>query len=101
MVTGGVEPKEKGVFEYKADTEEIRMVDDEDEIECDFEEDDPLEYSAEHLEEFMSELKSAKGGTEMAQTEKSEHLISNFLQNVKSKDPNKTSGKKLGSLSIS
>ena len=104
MVSGNTLEESKGVFEYKADTEEIRMVDDEeddDDIPCDFEDDDPLEYSAEHLEEFMTELKSQKGGNEMAQTEKSEHLISNFLQNVKSKDPNKTSGKKPVSLSAS
>ena len=104
MVSGNTLEESKGVFEYKADTEEIRMVDDEeddDDIPCDFEDDDPLEYSAEHLEEFMTELKSQKGGNEMAQTEKSEHLISNFLQNVKSKDHNKTSGKKPVSLSAS
>lgn len=89
-----------GVFEYQPaatpdeelEEPEFNLPEDEDEeIKCTFDDDnDELEYSAEQLEDFMSSLKE-KG--DPSATQKSDKLVTNFLQNIKSNDPNKTGGK--------
>ena len=93
---GGEKPNQ--VFEYKPQEADDEIgkeleIDMEEEIKSDFEDedDDPLEYSAEHLEEFMSELKRQE--PEVHHTQQSDQLISNFLNQVSTWDPNRTSGK--------
>jgi len=65
LLEGCDKKEENTVFEYKEKSEKknekeiaLEVEDGDDEIECDFEEDDSFEYSAENLGEFMNELKS-------------------------------------------
>lgn len=113
MMLAKEEAKNGGVFEYKPKESAQKNLDEEYDIEInegeddeeviksdlDDEEDDdtPLEYSAENLEDFMNSLRNqqqantSRVGPEMlASTGKSDKIITDFLHNVKTRDPAKT-----------
>ena len=86
----GTSEEQEGVFEYETKPAQLE---DEDEVELDIEREDleddnteldePFEYSAENLGEFVNELKNQQDNP-LAQTEKSEEIITKFLSNVSS-----------------